>query len=303
MRAVRAARAVRDVHARTVAAPAAVVGALLDRLGGESDPLFPAPVWPPMRFDRPLGVGADGGHGFIRYRVAAYEPGRRIRFCFTGGESGWHEVTVRPLGPGSCRVEHVLESQLPLLQRLMWSLGIRAVHGTVVEEIFDNIERAATGRVPAPVRRPARVRLLHRLLWDRPRAVPLPAAARLAHSAFPHTDFQDAWQLELRPGMPQEPEAWQGVLGRSGFPVLGRTENEILLGEDARHLDFRASVHVADGRVTLGTVVRVHRTAGRLYFAVVRRVHPFMARMMLRRFHRRLALAAPSAGEREPARG
>ncbi|MGW7487802.1 DUF2867 domain-containing protein [Streptomyces sp. NPDC054786] len=299
---MRAVRAVREVHARTVPAPAATVGALLDRLGGEDDPLFPTPAWPPMRFDRPLGVGADGGHGFVRYRVAAYEPGRRLRFDFTDGGTGWHEATVHPLGPGSCRVEHVLESQLPLFRRLMWSLAIRPVHGTVVEELLDNIERAATGRVSAPARRSARVRLLHRLLWDRPRAVPLPGTARLAHGAFPRTDFQDAWQLELRPGMPPEPEAWQGVLRGAAFPVVGRTDHEILLGADTRQLGFRASVHVADGRVTLGTVVRIHRAGGRLYFAVVRRFHPFMARLMLRRFHRRLALAAPSAGEREAPR-
>ncbi|WP_148588287.1 DUF2867 domain-containing protein [Streptomyces sp. WAC01526] len=294
-------RTVRDVHARTVQAPADTVGALLDRLGGADDPLFPTPVWPPMRFDRPLGVGADGGHGFVRYRVAAYEPGRRVRFDFTGGEDGWHEITVRPLGPGSCRVEHVLQSRLPLGQRVMWTLAIRAAHGTVVEEIFDNIERAATGRASAPVRRSPRVRLLNRLLWDRPRAVELPAAARLAHRAFPRTDFQDAWQMDLLPGMPQEPEAWEGVLRGASFPVVGRADGEILLGKDARHLDFRASILVADGRVTLGTVVRLHHTAGRLYFAVVRRVHPFMARLMLRRIHRRLALAAPTAGERAAA--
>ncbi|MFE1171141.1 DUF2867 domain-containing protein [Streptomyces sp. NPDC058773] len=290
-------RTVRDVHARTVHAPAEMAGALLDRLGGADDPLFPTPVWPPMRFDRPLGVGADGGHGFVRYRVAAYEPGRRVRFDFTDG-GGWHEVTVRPLGPDRCRVEHVLQRRLPLVQGVLWTLAMRSVHGTVVEEIFDNVERAATGRVLTPVRRSPRVRLLNGLLWDRPRAVALPAAARLAHRAFPRTDFQDAWQMELLPGMPQEPEAWQDVLRGASFPVVGRADGEILLGEDARHLDFRASILVADGRVTLGTVVRVRNTAGRLYFALVRRVHPFMARLMLRRTHRRLALAAPSAGER-----
>ncbi|MEW2439951.1 DUF2867 domain-containing protein [Streptomyces caniferus] len=297
-------RAIREVHSRAVRAPAETVGALLDRLGrGEDDPLFPTPAWPPMRFDRPLGVGADGGHAFVRYRVSAYEPGRRVRFDFTAGQAGWHEFGVRPVGPDSCRVEHVLESRPSPVVALTWLLGIRLVHGAVVEEAFDNIERAATGRPLTPARRSARVRLLSRLLWDRPRAVPLPATARLAHDAFPRTDFQDAWQMELRPGMPQEPEAWQCVLGRSsGFPVLGRTHDEILLGEDARHLDFRASVQVADGRVTLGTVVRIHRTTGRLYFAVVRRFHPFLARAMLRRCHRRLALAAPSAGEREAAR-
>ncbi|TXC94154.1 DUF2867 domain-containing protein [Streptomyces sp. ISID311] len=296
-------RPVRDTAARTIAAPARTVGALLDRLGGDHDPLFPAPVWPPMRFDRPLGAGADGGHGFVRYRVAAYEPGRRIRFDFTGGPTGWHEVTVRPEGPDSCRVEHVLESRLPPVERLKWALAVRAVHRTVVAELFDNLERAAAGRVVPATRRPLRVRLFHRLLWARPRAVPLPAAAHLAQRAFPRTDFQDAWQMELLPGMPTEPEAWEGVLRGPSFPVVGRAGGEILLGEDARHLDFRASVLVADGRVTLGTVVRLHHPAGRLYFALVRRVHPFMARTMLRRTHRRLALAAPSAGEREAARG
>ncbi|MFH8681983.1 DUF2867 domain-containing protein [Streptomyces lydicus] len=296
-------RTVRDVHARIVAAPAEAVGALLDRLGGDRDPLFPTPVWPAMRLDRPLGVGADGGHGPVRYRVDAYEPGRRIRFAFTGGQDGWHEVTVRPLTPDSCRVEHLLQSQLPFARSLLWSLLTRAVHGTVVEELFDNLERAATGRAPAaPARRPTRVRLLHRLRWARPRAVDLPAAARLAHRAFPRTDFRDAWQMELLPGMPREPEAWEGVLRGASFPVVGRAGGEILLGRDAHHLDFRASILVADGTVTLGTVVRLHNAAGRLYFAVVRHVHPAMARLMLRRVHRRMALTAPSAAEREAAR-
>ncbi|MFE3881674.1 hypothetical protein ACFXPQ_01905 [Streptomyces lydicus] len=61
-------------------------------------------------------------------------------------------------------------------------------------------------------------------------------------------------------------------------------------------------MQVADGRGTLGTAVRIHRTAGRLYSAFVRRCHPFLARATLRRCHRRPALAAPSAGEREAAR-
>ncbi|MFI9050759.1 DUF2867 domain-containing protein [Streptomyces sp. NPDC053427] len=294
-------RTVRDVHARTVAAPADVVGALIDRVGGDRDPLFPVPAWPPMRFDRPLAVGADGGHGFVRYRVTAYEPGRRIRFDFTPGPSGFHEVSVHPLGPDSCRVEHVLEGRHRVGQRLLWYAAIKAVHGTVVEELLDNIELAATGGVRTPVRRSPRVRLFHRLQWERPKAVALPAEARLARSAFPRTDFQDAWQMTLPPGMPADPAAWEGVLRGASFPVVGRAGGEILLGKDARHLDFRASLLLANGQVTLGTVVRTHHLSGRLYFALVRHVHPFMARLMLRRTHRRLALAAPSAGQRERA--
>ncbi|MEU5211548.1 DUF2867 domain-containing protein [Streptomyces sp. NPDC020742] len=294
-------RTVREVHTRTVPAPAETVGALLDRLGADDDPLFPTPAWPAMRFDRPLAVGADGGHGPMRYRVSVHEPGRRVRFDFPDGR-GWHEVAVYPDGPDRCRVEHVLHSRQTLLTSLVWHLAIGSGHATVVEELLDNAERAAGG-TPAPARRPLRARLAHRALWARPRAVELPAAARLAHQAFPRTDFQDAWQMELLPGMPRRPEAWAGGLRGAAFPVVGRTDGEVLLGRDARHLDFRASILVADGTVTLGTVVRLHNAAGRLYFAVVRHLHPVMARLMLRRIHRRLALAALSAGEREAARG
>ncbi|TJZ54435.1 DUF2867 domain-containing protein [Streptomyces piniterrae] len=290
---------VRDVHTRTIPASADIVGALIDRLGDDDDPLFPTPAWAPMRFDRPLGVGADGGHGPVRYRVGAHEPGRHLRFDFTDGQTGFHSITVVPLGPDSCRIEHVLESGLRGMERLLWHLAIRAVHATVVEEVFDNVERVVTGRVREPVRWSPRVRLFNRLEWSRAKGIALPAEARLARRAFPRTDFEDAWQLDLRPGMPADPAAWQGVLRGASFPVVGREDGEILLGEDAGHLDFRASLLVADGRVTLGTVVRFHHAGGRLYWAFVRRVHPFMARLMLRRTHRRLALAAPSAGERE----
>ncbi|GGU74086.1 hypothetical protein GCM10010211_44920 [Streptomyces albospinus] len=299
-------RTVRNVHTRTVQAPASVVGALLDRLGGDPDPLFPTPAWHPMRLDRPLEVGAVGDHGLGPYRVTVHEPGRRIRFAFPpgpdGDDTGYHEFTVHPLGSDRCRVDHVLEVRRAFARRLVWHLAIRAGHDTVVEETLDNVERAATGQLRASVRWSARVRLLNRLLWDRPTAVDLPEGARLARRAFPRTDFQDAWQLPLRPGMPTEPEAWEGVLRGAPFPVVGREGGEILLGKDAGHLDFRASILVADGRVTLGTVVRTHHRGGRLYLALVRRVHPFMARTMLRRTHRRLALAAPGAGERWAAR-
>ncbi|MFF0624247.1 DUF2867 domain-containing protein [Streptomyces sp. NPDC004296] len=297
---------VRDTHARTVQAPADAVGALLDQVGGESDPFFPAPAWPPLRLDRPLGVGADGGHGRIRYHVTAYEPGRRIRFAFAPGPSGqsagYHELTVRPLGPDRCRVDHVLESRLPFARRLAWHLAIRAAHATVTEELLDNLERAATGHLRAPTRRSPRVRLLNRLQWDRPIAVALPEEAHLARSAFPRADFEDAWRMPLRPGMPREPEAWERALRKAPFPVLARQGGETLLGKNAGHLDFRASLLVAGDQVTLGTVVRTHHRGGRLYLAAIRRIHPFVVRGVLRRAHRKLALAAPGAGERWSAR-
>jgi hypothetical protein len=46
-----------------------------------------------MRLDRPLGVGASGGRGPIRYAVSDYEAGRRARFRFNPrcGLAGHHE--------------------------------------------------------------------------------------------------------------------------------------------------------------------------------------------------------------------
>ncbi|MEO3768374.1 DUF2867 domain-containing protein [Streptomyces sp. B8F3] len=292
-------RIVRNVHERVLDAPAAAVGALVDRLSAPDDPLFPSPVWSPMAFDRPLQVGADGGHGPVRYAVTAYEPGRRVRFGFTPPEDGFHEITVEPLDGGRCRLRHVLESRMGPVDRLMWALAIRRVHGTVVEELFDNAELVATGAVARPVRRSPLVRLLQRVESEKATAAELPAGASLARGAFEAPDFTDSWEIALRPGMPRDVAAWRGVLP---FPVVAHEGAELLLGKDAGHLDFRASVLVEDERVTLSTVVRIHHRRGRLYFAVVRRFHPRVVRRMLRRAWRRRALAAPSAGERERTR-
>ncbi|MCT7354426.1 DUF2867 domain-containing protein [Streptomyces sp. 15-116A] len=289
---------VRNVHDRILAAPAERVGALLDRLAGADDPLFPSPAWSPIRFDRPLSVGAVGGHGPVRYSVAAYEPGRRIRFAFDAPSGGFHELSVEPLGSDRCRIRHVLEQDQPPMERLAWLLAVRAGHDTVIEELFDNAELAATGSLARPFRPGRYVRLLQRLAWDRPAAVDVPAGAALLRAAFPKPDYTDAYALELRPGMPTDLAAWEGVL--RGSPVVDRTHDEILLGENVGHLDYRASLLLdkAAGKVTLSSVVRLHNRRGRLYWAVVRHAHPVMARLMLRRTHRRLALTAPRAAMR-----
>ena len=70
---------------------------------------------------------------------------------------------------------------------------------------------------------------------------------------------------------------------RKGFPVLGREGREVLLGLDDRHLDFRVSVLVDGGRLTVATRVRLRNALGRAYFAPVRLVHPYVVRAMIRR--------------------
>jgi hypothetical protein len=69
---------------------------------------------------------------------------------------------------------------------------------------------------------------------------------------------------------------------RSLLPELARTEQEILYGLDDRHLDFRAVLRVADGRVTFATSVRVNNALGRAYWTIVRPIHPIVVRSLLR---------------------
>jgi hypothetical protein len=67
-----------NVHERKIPVSAAKVGALLNSLSSDGDILWPKTMWPPTRFDRPLGVGASGGHGPVRYAVVEFIPGRMV---------------------------------------------------------------------------------------------------------------------------------------------------------------------------------------------------------------------------------
>lgn len=81
---------------------------------------------------------------------------------------------------------------------------------------------------------------------------------------------------DLRPG------------GRIGFfEVFELGADELLLGADDRHLDFRFSTLYRHGprgtRVVLTTTVRFHNGFGRFYFAIVKPFHKLVVRSMLRK--------------------
>jgi len=73
------------------------------------------------------------------------------------------------------------------------------------------------------------------------------------------------------------------------FPVLERTPSEIILGEDDRHLDFRASVllqaddRTGSRRLFVTTAVRCHNLLGRTYLRVIKPFHGLVVRSNLRR--------------------
>jgi hypothetical protein len=313
-----------NVHERLVPAPLAEVGPLLDRLGGPDDVLWPSPAWVPMVLDGPVAVGVAGGHGPIRYRVTAYEPGRRVDFVFDPrtGLRGTHTFTAEAAGPDATLLRHVLAGRLGGVARLTWPLAIRWLHDAVLEDLFDNAVCAVGARPARPARWSPWVRLVRRLDVTRARAVPVPATPLLA-DALPRIDWADAYAVRRRPGTPADPQVWAdaafrtpprwvaGALvvrealvgavgidrgGASSFDTVRKRADEVLLGTDARHLHFRASVLVEHDRVVLSTVVQANTHRGRSCSALVRRVHPLVVRAMLARAARLLSRSSNPAG-------
>ncbi|MFM9924417.1 DUF2867 domain-containing protein [Variovorax sp. H27-G14] len=85
-------------------------------------------------------------------------------------------------------------------------------------------------------------------------------------------------------------------LGRDGaathidfFPILARRAGELIVGEEDRHLDFRASLlqrPSADGRgreLVMTTAVHCHNLLGRIYIFVIGPFHRLVVRSVLAR--------------------
>jgi hypothetical protein len=142
--------AVRNVHERVIPAGVAAVGRMIDTLGSTGDVVWPHERWPPMKLDRPLQVGATGGHGPIRYRVESYEPGRKVRFRFLSPEGfvGTHGIDVEDAGEGASKLRHVIEMRTVGIAVLNWSLIIRPLHDALLEDAMDKVEGAFGGVKP-----------------------------------------------------------------------------------------------------------------------------------------------------------
>jgi hypothetical protein len=161
-----------NVHERRFTADPSAVGALLDTLSSADDRLWPGAQWWPMLLDRPLGPGAHGGHGPVRYRVTEYAPGRLLRFAM-GEEPGrgvagldGHEFEVLP-APGGAVLRHRLWGPFVLQEWPVWSFVVRPAHDALLEDLLDNAERELTGGVARPARWSLWVRLVRRMMINR----------------------------------------------------------------------------------------------------------------------------------------
>lgn len=164
-----------NVHRRDFAASADEAGRLLDTLASANDLLWPGHVWPRMKLDRPLGIGAAGGHGPIRYAVEEYSPGARVRFRFSSprGFDGWHELRVVANQPAGCGLVHVLSMRTSGAATLLWPLIFRPLHDALLEDALSKAQ-ASLGEVVRGHPWSMHVKLLR---WFMTRGKPMPRRA------------------------------------------------------------------------------------------------------------------------------
>ncbi len=74
------------------------------------------------------------------------------------------------------------------------------------------------------------------------------------------------------------------------FKIYSKSESEIILGEDDKHLDFRLSVlrspdlsPTLGGQLTVSTIVRCHNFFGRAYIFIIAPFHRLVVKASLRR--------------------
>jgi hypothetical protein len=119
---------------------------------------------------------------------------------------------------------------------------------------------------------------------------------------LPGHQFVDAWRVPAPPGVdaveatrmafahgPLWVRTLMGLrnrLGRivglkpapaRGFPIVRQSVDEVVMGFDDRHLDFRVVVAVAGGHATITTLVRWHNAWGRAYLAAIMPFHRAIA--------------------------
>ncbi|MGX5185858.1 SRPBCC family protein [Streptomyces avermitilis] len=154
-----------NVHERLLTANHSKVGTLIDTLASSDDKLWPTRGWPPMELDRPLATGAAGGHGPVRYTVAAYVPSHWVRFTFNGprGFRGFHEYAAFTVDQEHTLLRHTLAMAAQGPARLTWPLIFRPFHDACLEDSLDRAELACTGTVARPAHWGRYVRVLRRL--------------------------------------------------------------------------------------------------------------------------------------------
>ena len=68
------------------------------------------------------------------------------------------------------------------------------------------------------------------------------------------------------------------------FHIYYLSSEEIIAGEDDKHLNFRVSVFKEENIVVISTIVQYHNTFGKVYMSLISPFHKIIVRTMMRRY-------------------
>jgi len=70
------------------------------------------------------------------------------------------------------------------------------------------------------------------------------------------------------------------------FTLIENREDEIIMGEDDKHLNFRASIlkNASEGTISLTTLVHFNNVWGKVYFLPVKPFHKIIMKVLLRNY-------------------
>jgi len=127
---------IHNVHTREFSATPKQVGALIDSLASSNDRLWPRALWPRMKLNKPLAIGAGGGHGPIAYQVTEYSLGSFIKFEFSKpkGFDGYHSFEVLKISDEKTMLRHTIKMNARGIAIIHWALWIRPLHDALVED-------------------------------------------------------------------------------------------------------------------------------------------------------------------------
>ncbi|MGI9552767.1 MAG: hypothetical protein ACR2MT_16300 [Aurantibacter sp.] len=131
-----------NVHFRVLNQSKEQIEQLFSTLATKEDKIWPFEKWPAIRFKTGLRVGAEGGHGPIRYKVINYYPKGMVEFVFQKpkGFNGTHKLEIVNGSDQSPALKHTIEMNTTGMGSLTWLLAVQWLHDALIEDAFDKVE-------------------------------------------------------------------------------------------------------------------------------------------------------------------
>jgi hypothetical protein len=135
---------VTNIHECELQIDTSAAGVVIDSLATSHDIFWPDEQWPSISFDRPICVGAMGGHGAIRYVIDVYQPGQLVKCRFTrpSGFQGYHWLEVLPDGQHNTILRHTIHMRIYGWTQLSWFFMIRPLHDALLEDALYQVRIA-----------------------------------------------------------------------------------------------------------------------------------------------------------------